>query len=169
MSGWLGSFGCRLVAVDCVSVKDATIATKDICITIGTITHPSHKVSKQNKQTNFCRTPSDFPTFLQPCHVSVDRESVKDVTIVTKYFCITTGTLTYPYYKVSKQTKQTNLLPPNPLDFPTFLGTCHVSVDRESVKDVTIVTKDICITIYGAVAFLVQFVLLPAPYNSAEM
>ena len=106
-------------------------------------------------------TPSDFSTFLWPCHVSVDRESVKDVTIVEKDICITTGMLTYPSYN------KTNKQPPS--DFPTFLRPCHVAVDRESVKDVTIVTKDICITIYGAVAFLVQFVLLPAPYNSAEM
>ena len=82
------------LAVDLESVKDVTIVTKDICITTGTLTYPSHKVSKQR---NFLPpTLSDFPTLLRPSHVAVDRESVKDVTIVTKDIYIMTGTLTHP-------------------------------------------------------------------------
>ena len=129
------------------------------------LTYPSY--NKTNKQP-----PSDFPTFLHPCYVSVDRESVKDVTIVTKDTCIAiyeAVAFLVQFVLLPACPNKTNKILPPPSDFPTFLQPCHVSADRESVKNVTIVKKDICITIYGAVAFLVQFVLLPAPYNSAEM
>ena len=194
---------------------------KGICIKTATLTNPSHKVSKQNKQS-FCPPPlriflpfygpvmyllivSLWKTWQLSRRTFASQQVCSLILLITKqtnnppriflpsytpvmYLLIVNlwktwqlsrRTLASPFMKplhflfnlfycLPAQTKQTKFCPP-PSDFPTFLQPCHVSADRESVKNVTIVKKDICITIYGAVAFLVQFVLLPAPYNSAEM